>query len=57
LPPIEYFGRGEVFEVLVIRKYLYLMRCSLAVSSPMFEGVDDCEEFLVVDFIVDFRGL
>jgi len=29
---------------------------AFAVLSPVFEGIDDREEFLVVDFLVDFRG-
>jgi len=36
---------------------LDLIRCSFAVPAPVFEGVDDCQKFLVVDFVVDFRWL
>jgi len=41
----------------VIAEYLYLVGCPFAIVPPMFEGVDDCQEFLVVDFVVDFRWL
>jgi len=41
----------------MVRVYLNLVHSCLAVASPMFEGVHDCEEFLVVDLIVNFRRL
>jgi len=36
---------------------LDLIRCSFAVPAPVFEGIDDRQKFLVVDFVVDFRWL
>ena len=30
---------------------------SLAVVSPFLEALDDCEHFLVVDFVVEFGGV
>jgi len=41
----------------VIREDLNLVRSSLAVTPPVLEGIDDCQEHLVVDFVVDFRWL
>jgi len=37
LLPVENRGGDEVFEVLVVRVYLYLVICSFELSSPMFE--------------------
>ena len=41
----------------MIREDLDLMDCSLAVPMPVFERVDDGQEFLIMDFVVDFHGL
>jgi len=54
---IECFCCGEVLKVLMVREDLHLVYCSFAVLSPIFECVDDCKEFLVVDFVIDLRGL
>jgi len=41
----------------VIREYLYLVYRPFRVPLPVFEGIHYCEELLVVDFVVYFRGL
>jgi len=41
----------------MVREDVHLVYCSFAVLSPMFEYVDDCEEFFVVDFVIDLRRL
>jgi len=41
----------------MIGEYLYLVGGSFAIAPPVFEGVDDCQEFLVVDLVVNFRWL
>jgi len=53
---VEYFSRSKVLKVLVVQEHLHLVYSAFAVSSPVFEGVDDREKFLVVDFVVDFHG-
>jgi hypothetical protein len=52
LSTVEYLSRSKVLQVLVVRKYLYLVNGPLTVSSPMFESFNDCKKFLVVDFVV-----
>ena len=41
----------------MVAKHLDLICRSFAVPAPVFEGVDDCQKFLIVDFVVDFRQL
>jgi len=41
----------------VIGEYLYLVGGSFAIAPPVFEGVDDGQEFLIVDLVVDFHWL
>jgi len=41
----------------MIGEYLYLVGGSFVIVPSVFEGVDDCQEFLVVDIVVDFRWL
>jgi len=57
LSAVEYFCCSEVLKVLVVRKDLHLVGRAFAVSLPMFECIDDCEEFLVLDFVIDLRRL
>jgi len=56
-PAVEYFCFGEVLMVLMDREDLHLVDCSFTVSLPIFESVNDCKEFLVVDFVIDLHGL
>jgi hypothetical protein len=41
----------------VVREDLHLMDGAFTKPSPMFESIDNGEKFLVVDFVVYFRGL
>jgi len=41
----------------MVRIDLDLVGCTFTVPSPVFEGIHYRQEFLVVDFVVDFRGL
>jgi len=41
----------------MVRIDLDLVGCAFTVSSPVFEDVHHHQEFLVVDLLVDFRGL
>jgi len=41
----------------VIRENLDLVGSPFAVASPVFEGVVYCQDFLVVDFLVDLHML
>ena len=36
---------------------MYLVGSPFAIASPVLKGVDDCQEFLVVDFVIYFRWL
>jgi hypothetical protein len=56
LPASGYFSSCKVLEVLMIREHLYLMDSAFAVTTPVFETIDDCEECLVMDLVVDFCG-
>lgn len=51
----QYLGGRELSQVLVIRDHLDLVGLSFQVNSPMSKSFDDCEEFLVVDFVVELR--
>jgi len=57
LSSVQYFGSSKVFQVVMIRENLNLVGRSLTILSPVFEDVYHCKKFLVVDFVVDFRGL
>ena len=41
---------------MVIREYLYLVLRPFTISAPVLECVNDCEKFLVVDFVIDLCG-
>jgi hypothetical protein len=43
-----------VLEVLTVRSDLDWLLCALPFRSPLFEGFDYSEEFLVVYFVVTF---
>jgi len=57
LATCECLLRGEIFEVHVVQKNLCLMNITLKVMMEVFQGLDNCQEFLVIDFIVSFCGL
>ena len=44
----------EVSEVLVVCENLYRERRAVEVVTPGFQGMDDREEFSVIDVIVSF---
>ena len=54
LPAVEHFGLAEVGEVLVIGENLYWEGRAMWVVTPRFQGMDDREEFSVIDVIVPF---
>ena len=51
---IERLGLMEVSEVLVVCENLYRERRAVEVVTPGFQGMDDREEFSVIDVIVSF---
>ena len=53
----ELFGGGEVFQRPVVSDGLDLVLSALEVRAPYAEAVVDGEEFLVMDFVVEFGGL
>jgi hypothetical protein len=53
----ELFGGREVFQRPVICDGLDTVLGALEVGAPHSEAVVDGEEFLVVDFVVEFGGL
>ena len=57
LSTIKHFCCSEVFQVVVVCEYLYLVLCPFTVSAPVLKCVDDGQKFLVVDIIVDLRRL
>ena len=54
LSAIERLGLVEVGEVLVIRKDLHQEGGAMKVVAPRFQGVDNYEEFSVIDVVVSF---
>ena len=50
-------GGSEIFEILVVRKYLYRDCGSLKVMSPDRESFEYCKEFLIMGVIVQFCGM
>ena len=53
---VEHLGLAEVGEVFVVHENLHWERGTMKVVVPRFQGVDDGEEFLVVDIVVAFGG-
>jgi len=39
----------------VVGEHLHLVQYALTVSSPVFERINDGEEFFVVDIVIDFH--
>ena len=56
LPPVQLLGRTEVLKVLVVCPNLKLAWGTFKVVPPLFQCVDDCQHFLVMDFIVLLDG-
>ena len=56
LVAVKVLGLMEVRQVLVVHKDLDREWGSMEVMSPGFQGVDDGEEFAVVDVVVSFSG-
>src|SRR5256885_88998 len=52
LPLVQLFRCYEGLEVLVIRDYFKWLLCALKFRAPFFQGLDNGEEFLVVDLVV-----
>src|SRR5882724_4236227 len=50
-------GGRKVLEVLVIREHEYNMCRALEVVAPLSEGLEYCEQLLVVDLVVELRWL
>src|SRR5712671_2024767 len=53
----EFLLCSEVGEVIVVGPYFEGFRMTLEVMAESFEGVNDSEEFLVVDVVVEFGRL
>ena len=57
LAAVEHLGLAEIREVLVISEDLNWKGGAMEVVSPRLQGMDDSEEFAVVDVIISFcRG-
>jgi len=56
LPPVQLLGCHKVLQVLVVHPDLALVFCTLNEVPPLLKGLDDCQHFLVVDFIVPLNG-
>src|SRR5882724_1606165 len=53
----ELLGGCEVLKVLVIGEHEYDMCRALEVVVPLLEGLEYCEQFLIVDFVVELCWL
>ena len=54
LSAVEMLGLVEICEVFMVSEYLYWERGTSKVMVPYLQGVDDSEEFLVIDIVVLF---
>jgi len=54
---IKEFGGGKVFKVFVIRDNIDRSSRTLEVVAPNAESFEDHEEFLVMDVVVELRGI
>ena len=54
LSVVEMLGLAEISEVFMVGEDLYWERGSSKVMAPCLQGVDDSEEFSVVDVVVLF---
>ena len=55
LPPVEFFGNGEIYEILMVYKDGDLVFGSFQIRSPFPEGFDYGEEFLIINLVVNLR--
>ena len=56
LAAVERLGLAKVGKVLVIGEDLYQEGGAMQIVAPGFQGVDDSEEFAIIDIIVSFGG-
>ena len=49
-------GLFEIPQVLMIRYYSYWVFHAREVVAPLFQSLDDSEEFSVIDVVVSFSG-
>ena len=49
-------GAGEVLQVLVVSDHIDQRGGALEVMSPVLEGLEDCQELLVMGVIIQLRG-
>ena len=54
LAAVERLRLPEIGEVLVIYKHLHQEWGAMKVMPPRFQGVDDSEEFAIIDIVVSF---
>ena len=50
------FSSAEIFQVLVVGDDVDRRRSSLKVVAPSLESFKNCQEFLIVDVVVEFGG-
>ena len=53
---VERLGLAKVGKVLVIGEDLYWEGGAMQIVAPGFQGVDDSEEFTIIDIVVSFGG-
>ena len=54
LSAVEVLGLAEISEIFMVGEDLYWERGSSKVMAPRLQGVDDSEEFSVVNIVVLF---
>jgi len=52
----EDFGRCKVLQISVIGDHINQKSRAFEVMSPSFESFKNCEEFFVMDIVIEFRG-
>ena len=56
LLPVQFLRHMEVLKILVVCPNLKLAWGTFEVVLPLFQHADDCQHFLVVDFVVPLDG-
>ena len=49
-------GAGEIFQVLVVSDHINWRGKALEVMLPVLEGLEDCQQLLVMGIIIQLRG-
>ena len=55
LSPIEFLGRSEVLQVLVVSPHFNMMFHTFKEVSPLFKGTNDSQHLFVMDLVISLH--